>query len=161
MNDPQIKRRRIILYVAASLGVAAILVAGVLSISTGGSEKPMVAPNLKAPVIVERIPLKPVNGSSAQGLAELVRRETNDGLRVLAVKLPTSKENQVYQLLLVGGEGGEKLLGNEVVSDQRAFIGESKLTADELHSHKYVELRLVTQGEPPTEKTVLRGRIEN
>lgn len=156
---PDIRRRRLILYAAASLALAAVIVAGVLTLS-GGTKKPAAKPKLKAPVIVERIPLKPVDGSSARGLGELVRREDKDGFRVLAVQLkPSSGDNQAYQLVLTGGEP-EKLLGTEVVGKDGAFVGESPVSATELHSFKRVELRRVTR-KPETAKTVLRGKIPN
>lgn len=155
---PDIRRRRLILYAAASVGLAAVIVAGVLTLS-GGTKKPTAKPKLKAPVIVERIPLKPVDGSSARGLGELVRRESKDGFRVLAVQLKPSGDNQAYQLVLTGGEP-EKLLGTEVVGKDGAFVGEAPVSAGELHSFKRVELRRVSR-DPETAKTVLRGKIPN
>lgn len=153
---PDIRRRRLILYAAASVGLAAVIVVGVLTLA-GGTEKPAAKPKLKAPVIVERIPLRPVNNSGARGLGELVRREKGDGFRVLAVQLKPSGDDEAYQLVLTGGSP-EKLLGTEIVGDDGAFVGESPVSADELHSFKRVELRKVTRS-PESATTVLRGSI--
>jgi hypothetical protein len=62
-------------------------------------------------------------------------------------------------LLLTGGQPEDKLLGNSVVGSERIFVGEAKLTVAELHKYKRVELRVITNGAPPSSKTVLRGTI--
>jgi hypothetical protein len=158
-RDPSIRRRRLILYTGAA--AALILVAGVAAISLfgGKDEKSKPPAKLAAPLIVERIQLKPVGGSSGRGLAEVLRRGDAESLRVLAAQLKPSEDKQVYQLVLAGGPGGEKLLGNEAVGKQKIFVGESKVSLATFRQYKRVEIRLVTNADPPRVKTVLRGTI--
>ena len=157
-RDPNIRKRRLVLYSAAAL--ALLLIAGFAGRTLlSGDDKPKAAPKVLTPVIIERIQLKPVRGGSGRGLAEVLRRGDAESMRVLAARLKPSTEKQIYQLLLTGGQPEDKLLGNSVVGAERIFVGEAKLTVAELHKYRRVELRLITNGAPPTEKTVLRGHI--
>jgi hypothetical protein len=155
-----VRRRRRILYAAAALALLIVVAFAARSVFSGGEDDTPAKPaRLTAPVIVERFELKPVGGGSARGIAELLRRGTATGLRVLARGLTASKDGQVYQLVLAGGGAPEKLLGNEVVGKTGLFVGEAQITVDQLHQHRRIELRLVGQGDPPTEELVLRGAI--
>ncbi|MBJ7457655.1 MAG: hypothetical protein JHD02_00560 [Thermoleophilaceae bacterium] len=157
-RDPSVRKRRLVLYSAA--GLAILLVAAFAGRTLlAGDDKPAPPPKVVAPVIVERIQMKPVGGSRARGLAEVLRRGNDESVRVLAAQLKPSAENQVYRLLLTGGPPEDKLLGNSAVGTERIFVGEAKVTVDELHSYKRIEIRAVTNGAPPSEKTVLRGKI--
>jgi len=157
-RDPDIRKRRLVLYSAAAL--ALVLIAGFAGRTLlSGDDKPKPAPKVLTPVIIERIQLKPVRGASGRGLAEVLRRGSAESMRVLAARVKPSTEKQIYQLLLTGGQPEDKLLGNSAVGSERIFVGEAKLTVAELHKYRRVELRLVTNGEPPSEKTVLRGKI--
>lgn len=157
-RDPDIRKRRLVLYAAAAL--ALILIAGFAGRTLfSGDDKPKAAPKVLTPVIIERIQLKPVGGTSGRGLAEVLRRGDAESMRVLAARLKPSTEKQVYQLVLTGGQPEDKLLGGSAVGAERIFVGEAKLTVQELHKYRRVELRVITNGAPPTEKTVLRGKI--
>jgi hypothetical protein len=155
----KIKQRRRLLYGFALVALVVIGVFAVRTFFSGDDDAVKVRPKAAAPLIVERFKLLPVAGASGRGIAELVERKTGDGLRVLAVKLKPNLDGQVYQLLLAGGGLPEKLLGNEVVGQQKTFVGEAKVTADELHKYTRIELRNVTQSDEPVSKLVLRGRI--
>ena len=156
--DPDIRKRRMLLYIAAGLGV--LLVAGFAAQSLfSGDDNPKPAPKVVTPVILERIQMKPVGGASGRGLAEVLRRGDAESLRVLAARLKPATEKQVYQLLLTGGTAEDKVLGNQVVGTEGIFVGESKVSVSTLHQYKRLELRLITNGAPPSEKTVLRGSI--
>lgn len=157
-GQPNVRRRRLILYAAALAALLVVAAFGASTLLSGGDDEPKKA-RLATPLIVERFELKPVAGASGRGIAELLTRPTGTGLRVLAQDLKRSSAKQVYQLVLAGGTAGEKLLGNEVVGRTGLFVGEAKVSVDELHQHKRIELRLITQGDPPTEKTILRGSI--
>lgn len=157
-SDPDIRKRRLALYAAA--GVAILLVAGFAARSLfSGDDKPRTAPKVQTPVIIERIQMKPVGSANGRGLAEVLRRGETQSLRVLAARLKPATDKQVYQLVLTGGSADEKVLGNEVVGAERLFVGESKVSVATLHQHRRIELRLITNGAPPSEKTVLRGSI--
>lgn len=157
-RDPDIRKRRLVLYSAAVL--ALLLIAGFAGRTLfSGDDKPKVTPKVLTPVIIERIQLKPVGGASGRGLVEVLRRGEAESMRVLAARLKPSSEKQVYQLLLTGGQPEDKVLGNSVVGTERIFVGEAKVTVAELHKYKRVELRLITNGAPPSQKTVLRGKI--
>ncbi|MGH2959767.1 MAG: hypothetical protein ACRDKE_09190 [Solirubrobacterales bacterium] len=157
-RDPDIRKRRLMLYSAAFLAI--LLIAGFAGRTLfSGDDKPKAAPKVLTPVIIERIELKPVGGAAARGLAEVLRRGEAESMRVLAARLKPSTEKQIYQLLLTGGQGEDKLLGNSVVGKERIFVGEAKLPVAELHKYRRVEIRLITNGAPPTQKTVLRGKI--
>src|SRR3954454_24121887 len=140
VSSDAIKRRRRLLYAFA--GVALLVVIGFAAFQRfgGDSKKDAAKSQLKPPVIIERFELKPVRGQSGHGLAELVRRQTGDGLRVLAVKLKPNLDDEVYQLLLAGGGGEPKLLGNEIVDQQKTFVGEAKVDSAELHKYRRIEL---------------------
>lgn len=157
-RDPDIRKRRLVLYACA---VVALLVIAVFAARTlfEGDEKPAAAPKVIAPVIIERIQMKPVRGASGQGLAEVLRRGDAESMRVLAAELKPSTDKQVYQLLLAGGPSEDKLLGNSAVGQEKIFVGEAKLPLKTLNQYKRIELRLITNGAPPTEKTILRGKI--
>jgi hypothetical protein len=158
----RIRRRRRWLYAFAMLAVLAIGVAVALSL-LNDSDKKDAAKRAGAPppVVLERFELRPVGSQRGRGLGELVRRPKNDGLRVLAVGIRPTLETEVYQLVLAGGRSRPKLLGNEKVDENKTFIGEAKITANDLHSYSRIELRRVTQGDPPVDKLVLRGKIPN
>lgn len=157
-RDPEIRKRRMMLYSAAAL--ALLLVAGFAGRTLfTGDDKPKPAAKVLTPVIIERIRLKPVGGSSGRGLAEVLRRGNAESMRVLAARLKPSTDKQTYQLILTGGQPEDRLLGNSVVGTERIFVGEAKLTVKELHKYRRVELRLITNGAPPSEKTVLRGSV--
>lgn len=157
-RDPDIRKRRLMLYAAALL---ALLLIGGFAARTliSGEDKPKPAATVLTPVIIERIQLKPVGGGSGRGLAEVLRRGEAESMRVLAARLKPSTDKQIYQLLLTGGQAEDKLLGNSSVGPERIFVGEAKLSVAELHKYRRVELRLITNGAPPSEKTVLRGKI--
>ncbi len=157
-RDPDIRKRRLVLYSAAFLAI--LLIAGSAGRTLiSGDDKPKAAPKVLTPVIIERIQLRPVGGSSGRGLAEVLRRGDAESMRVLAARLKPSTDRQIYQLLLTGGQPENKLLGNSVVGSERIFVGEAKLTVAELQKYRRVELRVITNGAPPSEKTVLRGAI--
>lgn len=157
-RDPDIRKRRLVLYSAALL--ALLLVAGFAGRTLlSGDDNPEVVPKVLTPVIIERIQLKPIGGSSGRGLAEVLRRGSAESMRVLAARLKPSTEKQIYQLVLTGGQPEDKLLGNSAIGSERIFVGEAKLTVAELQKYRRVELRVITNGAPPSEKTVLRGTI--
>jgi hypothetical protein len=157
-RDPDIRRRRLVLYACAS--IALLVIAGFAARSLfQGDDKPKDAPKVIAPVIIERIELKPVRGASGRGLAEVLRRGQAESVRVLAAELKPSTDKQIYQLVLAGGAGEDKLLGNSVVGAERIFVGEARLPVETLNQYRRIELRLITNGAPPSEKTVLRGKI--
>jgi hypothetical protein len=157
-REPDIRRRRVVLYSCAAL--ALLLIAGFAARTLfTGDDKPIAAPKVIAPVIIERIEMKPVRGASGRGLAEVLRRGQAESVRVLAAELKPSTDKQIYQLVLAGGPGDDKLLGNSVVGAERIFVGEAKLPVETLNKYKRIELRLITNGAPPSEKTVLRGKI--
>lgn len=158
LRDPHIQGRRRILYVAAV--AASLVVAGVAASSLLKSDnKPKPAPKTVTPVIVARVPLKPVGGASGRGLAEILRRGPAQSMRVLAAKLTPTTDKQFYQLVLTGGGAEERVLGNEQVGKQSVFVGESKIALAELQKHRYIVLRRVTNGAPVKQTTVLRGKI--
>jgi hypothetical protein len=154
-----IRRRRRWLYAFTALALIAVCAFGAMQLLQGDPAKEAEKKRMKPPVIVERFELNPVRGQSGRGLAELVRRESGDGLRVLAANLKPNLDNEVYQLLLAGGQSEPKLLGNEVVGQQKTFVGEAKVSAAELHQYRRIELRRVGRGNPPVTKLVLRGSI--
>lgn len=157
-RDPSIRRRRRVLYAAAVLG--SLLIAGVAASSLlKGSEKPKQAPKTVTPVIVARVPMKPVRGAQGRGLAEILRRAGRESVRVLAARLLPTTEKQFYQLVLTGGSAEERVLGNAQVGKQRIFVGESKISLSAMQKHKFIDLRRVTNGAPVKETTILRGRI--
>jgi len=157
-RDPSIRRRRRILYAAAVVG--SLLIAAVAASSLlKGSDKPKQAPKTVTPVIVARVPMKPVKGAQGRGLAEILRRAGRESVRVLAARLAPTTEKQFYQLVLTGGAAEERVLGNAQVGEQRIFVGESKISLAEMQKHKYIDLRRVTNGAPVKQTTILRGRI--
>ncbi|MBI2691930.1 MAG: hypothetical protein HYX29_08315 [Solirubrobacterales bacterium] len=157
-RDPDVRKRRLVLYAAALL--ALLLVAGFAGRTLlSGDDNPEVVPKVLTPVIIERIQLKPIGGSSGRGLAEVLRRGSAESMRVLAARLKPSTEKQIYQLVLTGGQPEDKLLGNSAIGSERIFVGEAKLTVAELQKYRRVELRVIINGAPPSEKTVLRGTI--
>jgi hypothetical protein len=155
-----IKRRRRWLFLFA--GLALIAVAGFAALQLFGKDnknKDATTNGVPAPLILERFDLKPVGGQSGRGLAELVHRPGGDGLRVLAAKLRPTLDGQVYQLLLSGGTSPPKLLGNEKVNSNKTFVGEAKVSAEELHKYTSIVLNRVTTGSPPISRGVLKGSI--
>ncbi|MBJ7354967.1 MAG: hypothetical protein JHC98_09090 [Thermoleophilaceae bacterium] len=157
-RDPEIRRRRLVLYACAAL--ALLVIAGFAARTLfKGEDKPTAAPKVVAPVIIERIQMKPVRGANGRGLAEVLRRGSAQSVRVLAAELKPSTDKQVYQLVLADGPGDEKLLGNSAVGEEKIFVGEAKVSLQTLNQYKRIELRLITNGAPPTEKTILRGKI--
>lgn len=157
-RDPNLARRRRILYAAALIGLLLVAAVAARPLFTSDS-KPKHAAPVVTPVIVARIEMKPVGSSSSRGLAEVLRRGQAESIRVLATKLTPSKKNAAYQLVLTGGKGDFKLLGTAVVGDQGIFVGESKTDIDEIEEFKRIELRRVTAEPDATEKTVLRGKV--
>ncbi|MGH2906615.1 MAG: hypothetical protein ACRDKI_07575 [Solirubrobacterales bacterium] len=158
MTTEEVKRRRRILYgfaIAVVVAIGGVALFSLLNRDDSNKKNQVAAP----PLILERFVLLPAPGQSGRGLAELVKRDKNDGLRVLAVKLEPSLDEEVYQLLLVGGHSKPKLLGNEVVGPNGGFIGEAKISPETLHSYRRIELRRVGQGNPPPNKLVLRAAI--
>jgi hypothetical protein len=158
VRDPDIRKRRMLLYSAAVL--ALLLIAGFAGRSLlSGDDKPKTAPKVLTPVIIERIQLKPVRGADGRGLAEVLRRGEAESMRVLAAQLKPATDKQLYQLYLAGGQSEEKLLGNGAVGEEGIFVGEAKVTVETLHKYRRVELRVVTNGAPPEQELVLRGKI--
>lgn len=158
-STPNVRRRRLLLYAFALIALAVISVFAVRTLT--GDEKTDPAakrPQLERPLIVERFKLTAAKGQKGRGLGELVRRKTGDGLRVLAIELTPSRGEEFYQLLLADGEK-TRVLGNQVVDDQKTFVGEAKLTSVELRKFRRIELRRVTPGTPPESELVLRGKI--
>jgi hypothetical protein len=158
-SAPEIKKRRRILYGAALLALALIAAFAVITLTGGEDKEPTAAPELERPVIVERIALRATKGEKGRGIAELIKRADTERLRVLAVDLERSREGQVYQLLLAGGKPEPKLLGNVVVGEDKTFVGEAAVTGEELHSYRRIEIRRVTEANPPIDELVLRGAI--
>jgi hypothetical protein len=156
--QPDIRKRRQVLYVATAIGVLLVAVFAARSLFSG-DDKPKTAPKVITPVIIERIELKPVDGASGRGLAEVLRRGEAESLRVLTAKLKPSNDKQIYQLVLTGGTSDEKLLGNEAVGADGIFVGEAKVSIATLHQYKRIEIKRITNGAPPKETTVLRGSI--
>lgn len=160
--DRTVKRRRRWLTAYGALAVAAVVaVAAVQALGDSDDEKRRVSALAEPsrPVIVERFKLKPVSGARGHGLAELVRDDGESKLRVLAVRLKPSLAGESYELVLAGGRQDPKLLGNQTVGQKGAFLGQAEITVDRLHRFKRIELRRVTDGTPPEEELVLRGRI--
>lgn len=156
---PNLRRRRLLLYGFALLALALIAFFAVRTLT--GDEKPDPAaskPQLERPLIVERFKLTAAKGQKGRGIGELVRRDKGDGLRVLAIELTPSRGEQFYQLLLADGKD-TRVLGNQVVGDEKTFVGEAKITSKELREFKRIELRRVTPGSPPESELVLRGKI--
>lgn len=158
MRDPNIRKRRRWLYIAAVLG--SLLVAGVAASSLfKGSDKPKKAVKTPTPVIVARVQMKPVGSAHGRGLAEILTRDGRESVRVLAARLTPTTDKQFYQLVLTGGSAEERVLGNEQVGKQSVFIGESKISLAQMQKHKYIDLRRVTNGAPVKQTTILRGKI--
>lgn len=157
--NPDIRRRRRILYAAATLALLLIAVFALLTLTGGDDDEPKKAQRMERPVILERIPLRAKKGEKGRGLAELIDRSGNERLRVLAVELERSLDGQVYQLLLAGGSKEPRLLGNVVVGDDKTLVGEAPVSGDELHSFRRIEIRRVTEANPPIDELVLRGAI--
>lgn len=158
-SSSDIKRRRRILYIAA---LFALLLIGAFAAATligGDDDEPPKRQTLERPVIVERIALRAKRGEKGRGIAELIDRQGSERLRVLAVELQRSRQGQVYQLLLAGGKPEPKLLGNVVVGEDKTFVGEARVSGEELHSYRRVEIRRVTEASPPIDELVLRGAI--
>lgn len=153
-----IRRRRAVLYAAAALALVVIAVVAVRGLSPD-EPKVRTPVRMAPPVIVERIRLKAVDGSKAHGLVEVLRRGQNNSLRILATGLKPNRRTDVHQLVLRGGSAPEQLLGSQNVGQQGVFVGEARISLNELRRHRRIELRLVRGGTPPREKTVLRGRI--
>lgn len=157
-RDPAIARRRRVLYAVALVALVGIAVFALGPLS-GEKKKTSKQAKVVTPVILARIELKPVGGSSASGLAEVLRRGSGQSLRVLATKLTPNKKDEAYQLVLAGGAAPERLLGTAIVGAERLFVGEAKIGIDELERHRTIQLRRVTRGPDATAETVLRGRI--
>ncbi|MGK2877692.1 MAG: hypothetical protein ACSLFF_03810 [Solirubrobacterales bacterium] len=157
-HDPNIRKRRLVLYSAACLAILLVALFAARSL-LAGDDKPKAPPKVVTPVIVERIQMKPVGGSRARGLAEVLRRGDAESVRVLAARLKPTTDRQIYQLLLTGGAPEDKLLGNSAVGSERIFVGEATVTVEALHKYRRIEIRVVTNGAPPSEEAVLRGKI--
>lgn len=157
-DERTIKRRRLLLYGFSIVALGAIGVLAYLTFFSSDDEQARAPQRMSPPLIVERFKLTAASGEKGRGLGELVRRETGDGFRVLAIDLKPSGKEQFYQLLLSDGEK-TRVLGNQIVGDERTFVGEAKLSGSELREYKRIELRRVTEGTPPQSELVLRGRI--
>ncbi len=158
-SPPNVRRRRLFLYGFGLLALALIVAFSATTlIDSDDADKTESATRLKPPLIVERFRLTATKGEKGRGLGELVRREDRDGLRVIAVGLEPSAEQQAYQLLLAGGRDS-RVLGNQVIGEEGTFIGEARITSAELREFDRIELRRVTEGSPPQSDLVLRGRI--
>lgn len=156
---PNLRRRRLLLYAFALLALALIAFFAVRTLTSDDKPDPAATkPQLERPLIVERFKLTAAKGQKGRGLGELVRRTKGDGLRVLAIELTPSRGEQFYQLLLADGKD-TRVLGNQVVGDEKTFVGEAKITSKELREFKRIELRRVTPGTPPESELVLRGKI--
>lgn len=156
---PNVRRRRLFLYAFALIALAVISVFAVRTLTADDKPDPAAKrPQVERPLIVERFRLTAAKGQIGRGLGELVRRKAGDGLRVLAIDLAPSKGEDFYQLLLSKGDD-TRVLGNQVVDDQKTFVGEAKITSAELRKFDRIELRRVTPGSPPESKLVLRGKI--
>lgn len=156
---PNVRRRRLLLYAFALIALLLIAVFAVRTLTADEKPDPAAArPQMERPLIVERFKLTATQGQKGRGLGELVRRKTGDGLRVLAIELTPSRGEQFYQLLLSDGDK-TRVLGNQVVGDEKTFVGEAKITSKELREYKRIELRRVTPGTPPESDLVLRGKI--
>lgn len=156
--DRTIRRRRLLLYGFCVLALAAIGVLAYLTFFSSDDETAKPPQRMAPPLIVERFKLTATSGEKGRGLGELVRRESGDGFRVLAIDLKPSGKEQFYQLLLSSGES-TRVLGNQIVGDEGTFVGEAKLSGAELRKFRRIELRRVTEGTPPQSDLVLRGRI--
>lgn len=152
-----LRRRRLILYAATLLALLLVLGYGAVTLLGGSSGDEATAP--PPPLIVERIRMNPVGRSRARGLAELLRRNQGESMRVIAAPLRPTKRHEVYQLLLVGGSGGERLLGNVAVGSGGMFIGEAKIGSSELRRHRRLEIRLTSTAREGSERVLLRGKI--
>lgn len=158
----KIRRRRRWLVAYGLLAVAAVAsVAAAQTLGGSKDEKKRVSALTEPskPVIVERFKMKPASGVRGHGLAELVRKDGVSNLRVLAVRLKPSLAGESYQLVLTGGRLDPKPLGGQTVGQKGAFLGQAKITVDQLHRFTRIELRRVTDGTPPEEKLVLRAAI--
>lgn len=156
-RDPAIARRRRILFFGAAAILLALVAVAVVPLLQHDKKPVRVKPPQSA-VILARVELKPVGGGQAKGLAEILRRGQDQSIRVLATKLPPSREGEVYGLFLAGG-APQRLLGSAVVGSQRIFVGEAKVGIGELEKFKRIELRRATTGQDPKETIVLRGKI--
>lgn len=156
--DATIRRRRLLLYGFSLVALIAIAVLAYLTFFSSDDETAKQPQRMSPPLIVERFKLTAAAGEEGRGLGELVRRETGDGFRVLAIDLKPSGKEQFYQLLLSAGEK-TRVLGNQVIGDEGTFVGEAELSGSELREFRRIELRRVTEGTPPQSDLVLRGRI--
>lgn len=151
------RRRRLILYCVSGLALAVVVALAIApTLKQKPKERKVTTPT---PVILARIQLKPVGGSAGRGLAEIIRRDANQSMRVLAARLKPNREGGSYALMLSGGKADERRLGGAVVGDERIFVGEAKVTIEELERHKWVELRRVEAANRGEGVTVLRGRV--
>lgn len=156
---PNLRRRRMLLYAFALIALALTAFFAVRTLTADDkSDSTASKPQIERPLIVERFKLTAAKGQKGRGLGELVRRKQGDGLRVLAIELAPSRGEQFYQLLLSDGDD-TRVLGNQVVGDEKTFIGEAKITSKQLREFKRIELRRVTPGSPPESELVLRGKI--
>jgi hypothetical protein len=159
MTDATTRKRRRLLYAAAAVALVLIAVVAAQSLFSGEDKETTKPVKLAAPVIVERIQMKPVGSASGHGLAEVLRRGDAESLRVLAAELKPSGQGEIYQLVLKAKGKEEKLLGNEAVGKQKIFVGEAKLPLSTLHDYSTIELRLISNGDPPKQTPILRGTI--
>lgn len=157
-----IRRRRRWLTAFALLGLAAIVsVAALRMFGSTDGELARVAAENNAPssVVLERFELMPPSGGRARGLAELVRRGAAASLRMIAVRLKPSLAGEVYQVSLVGGPGGDKLLGGEIVGGKGTFLARAVVSSELLHRYRRIEMRRIGSGAPGAGKLVLGAYI--
>jgi hypothetical protein len=160
-RDLHLRRRRRILYAFAGLALAIVVSVGLVDVLKS-SDKAKKAKSKATPaqtVTVARLPLMPVRSASGRGVVALTRRAGVGYLRVLAVDLKPCLADEVYQLLLTGGGEKPKLLGNEVVDRNRTFVGQAKIEFSEVSKYRRIELHRVRQGDPPIDRTILRGKL--
>lgn len=161
-RSADIKRRRRWLFAFGALAVAAVIsVAAVQMFGKSKEEKNRASALAEPtkPVVVERFKLKTVGGERAHGLAELVRKDGAEHLRVLVVGLKPSLVSESYQLVLAGGRQDPTPLGSQTVGQKGTFLGQAKISSDALHEFRRIELRRITAGTPPGDRLVLRGAI--
>jgi hypothetical protein len=157
-----IRRRRRWLMAFALLGLAAIVsVAAVRMFGSTDGEQARLAAESSAPssVVLERFELMPPSGGRARGLAELVRRGTATSLRMIAVQLKPSLAGEVYQVSLVGGPGGDKLLGGEIVGGKGTFLARAVVSSELLHRYRRIEMRRIGTGASGAGKLVLGADV--
>lgn len=146
----------------ALLGLAAIVSVAVVRLfakSDGNQVRVAADKNSTATVVLERFEMKPPPGGRASGLAELVRNGGATSLRMIAVRLKPSVSDEVYQVSLTGGGGGDKLLGGEVVGGKGTFLARAAVGSELLHRYRRIEMRRVGSATSGQGRLVLSAEI--